>query len=462
MKKIRFWLAVLGFALVLGISASAAAYSDVEAGSWYYDDVMTLHDAGIIQGYPDGSFRPAAQVSYAEALKMILGAAGYTVDETGAETWFGPYLDYAVRAGIADADTGIAPGDAITRDRAAELIVRAMGLPLDVETAARPFADSVNVYAITLHGAGIIRGEMSGGLFYYRGERSLNRAELATIVVRMMRRDETPEVGGAHPLLPAGCSLPEAPRTVEDFVQALMWLSVNGRDEHTFIYRGVGIETVRDDYLPNLSAAYPIATDLCRETVIYYHYYQINFAYTRNYVAMTLRLRGKEYTAEQCRAMIDFTLAEGQAVADAIRAGAIPDSATPERDYARAALDWVVTHCRYGGTEGMLDQYAYSVFAGGESVCSGYTAAYNLLLKLGGIKCMSMTGHVLGDGVDTPHAWTIAALDGEVVWIDATWCDPIGQADDATNHTYFALSEAEFAARHRPLWDYRLYWDLLD
>lgn len=461
MKKIWFWLtvALCCAALTVGVSA---AYSDVEPGSWYYDDVMALDAAGIIQGYPDGSFRPAAEVSYAEALKMVLGAADYVIDEAGADPWYGPYLEYALRAGIVDADNGMRPGDAITRDRAAELIVRAMGLPLDVETAARPFADSANVYAITLHGAGIIRGEMSGGLFYYRGERSLNRAELATIVVRMMRLDDAPQPAAGHPLLPAGCELPSAPKTVEDFVQMLIWLSVNGISEQTFVYRGVDVDTVKNEYLPNLTEAYPIATDLCRETVVYYHYYQINLAYARNYVAMTIRLRGKAYTAGECREMVAFTLGEGQAVAAAIRAEMAASGLMSQRDYARLALDWVVTHCRYGESEDLMDQYAYSVFRDGVSVCSGYTAAYNLLLKLGGIKCMSMTGYAGSEAERTPHAWTIAELDGEVVYIDATWCDPIGQGDDVTNHDYFALGEAEFAALHEPIWDYRLYWHLLD
>lgn len=450
------------WAAVLTVGTSAA-FADVEPNTWFYDDVTALNEAGIIDGYPDGSFRPSAAVNYAEAMKMILGAAGYMVDTAGAEVWYQPYLDYALSRGIADADTGIAPGDPITRDRVAELVVRAMGLPLDVDTVARPFADSGNVYAITLHSAGILRGEMSGGLFYYRGERSLNRAELAAIVVRMMRyAGDSPEPGALHPLIPAGCTLPEAPKTVEDFANMLICLSVNGIDEHTFIYRGVGVDTVKNEYLPNLTAAYPVATDLCRESVVYYHYYNINLAYARNYVAMTVKLRGRDYTADECRAMFDYTVEAAEAALTEIRAALPVESTAPQTDYARACLDWVVTHCRYESGKGMLDQYAYSVFRDGASVCSGYTAAYNLLLKLGGIKCMSMTGYATSDGKTAPHAWTIAELDGKRVWIDATWCDPVGQADDAVDYSYFALDEAAFSRNHEPEWDYAAYWHLLD
>lgn len=297
-----------------------------------------------------------------------------------------------------------------------------------MEPGKSPFADSDNVYAVTLYRAGILQGEQIGTLTYFQGGRSLSRAELAVLVARMMRFVEVkPAFTEDQRLIPASCTLPEAPKTVEDFIRMLIYLSVNGIDSHTFIYRGVDVETVKEDYLPNLTAAYPIATDLCRESVVYYHYYNINLAYTKNYVAMTVQLRGRDYTAEECRTMFNDSLAAAEAAVAEIRAAGEAAGETSQLAYARRCLAWVVTHCRYASGEGMLDQYAYSVFHDGASVCSGYTAAYNLLLKLGGIKCTSMTGYATTGGKTAPHAWTIAELDGQRYWIDVTWCDPVGQ-----------------------------------
>ena len=68
----------LGLILVLGLlaagggAAGAAEYSDVKAGDWFYAYVSDLSAAGVIDGYPDGSFRPYGQVSYGEALKLVL------------------------------------------------------------------------------------------------------------------------------------------------------------------------------------------------------------------------------------------------------------------------------------------------------------------------------------------------------------------------------------------------------
>ena len=60
---------------------------------------------------------------------------------------------------------------------------------------------------------------------------------------------------------------------------------------------------------------------------------------------------------------------------------------------------------------------AWSVFYRGTAHCQGYTSAYNLLLKLDGIKCKGITGNT-SQGF---HMWTVAELDGTVYQIDITW-----------------------------------------
>lgn len=438
-------------------AGASAAFTDVQAGTWFYEDISVLQTAGIVHGYPDGSFRPGNPVSCAEAMKMILMAAGHPIAGDGEQVWFAPYFAYAVAHGITDTDTVPDPGTAITRDWTAELIVRAMGLTPDA--AESPFADSGNLYAVTLYRAGIIRGEVIDGQTYYRGARTLNRAELAAIVVRMM------QVEALRPaperLLPPDCAMPETPTTVEDFVQMLICMAVSGADEQTFVYHGTDMETVKARYLPLLNEAYPIAIDLCRETVVYYHAYSLNLAYDGRDVTVTLKLSGGDYSAVDCRQMLDFSLMHARAVVEEIRTACRAAGETTERQFARRCLEWVATHCQYAERDDMLDQYAYAVFRDGSAVCSGYTAAYNLLLKLGGVKCMSMTGVAESSVGSGPHAWTIAELDGETVWIDATWCDPVGLPEDGVVYTYFALDEATFAENHTPAWDYTAYWAML-
>ena len=84
-----------------------------------------------------------------------------------------------------------------------------------------------------------------------------------------------------------------------------------------------------------------------------------------------------------------------------------------------------------------MSHSAYSVFFDRKGVCDGYTAAYNLLLKLEGIECYAV------DSAEWDHMWTIATLDGISYHIDPTW----GDQADSIAYKYFAMTEAESLAR---------------
>ncbi len=49
-------------------------FSDVPGGAWYERYLCHARSVGLITGYPDGSFRPAQQISFVEAAKIIANA----------------------------------------------------------------------------------------------------------------------------------------------------------------------------------------------------------------------------------------------------------------------------------------------------------------------------------------------------------------------------------------------------
>ena len=51
--------------------SGAMPYSDVPNGHWAVEHIMSGYNAGIILGYPDGTFRPEAPISRAEAITLI-------------------------------------------------------------------------------------------------------------------------------------------------------------------------------------------------------------------------------------------------------------------------------------------------------------------------------------------------------------------------------------------------------
>ena len=60
--------------------ASAQRFSDLPTNGKYFDVVDQLSNAGVIRGYPDGSFSPNGLINRAEATKILI-AANYSQDE---------------------------------------------------------------------------------------------------------------------------------------------------------------------------------------------------------------------------------------------------------------------------------------------------------------------------------------------------------------------------------------------
>ena len=115
---------------------------------------------------------------------------------------------------------------------------------------------------------------------------------------------------------------------------------------------------------------------------------------------------------------------------------------TPDMtEYEKAAVyyDWVCRNTLYDFQAGddSLSHIPYSLFHRGVAVCDGYTGAYNLLLKLEGIRCHAV--------FTSSHIWTVATLDGREYHIDTTWGDDGDRADPL----YFAMTPQLSAQLHQ-------------
>lgn len=111
-------------------------------------------------------------------------------------------------------------------------------------------------------------------------------------------------------------------------------------------------------------------------------------------------------------------------------------SSMSQKEKARVYYDWVVKNCSYNlKTDG--NGWASGVFLNGKASCGGYTAAYNLLLKLEGISC---------GAEDAPnHIWSTATLDGVFYHIDVTW----GDGGSKPNYKYFCMTPEASRARFK-------------
>lgn len=148
---------VLAGALAMPATAFAAAGfpdDDVAPGSWYASHIQAAVEAGIVRGYPDGTFRPEQGVTRAQVAEMLCrveGAAlpeGQTAQENTtpwsdnpAGMWYTNAMNWAYENGVFTGDgagaSTVRPDDGITREEMAKAVASYMakfrGATVDAE-----------------------------------------------------------------------------------------------------------------------------------------------------------------------------------------------------------------------------------------------------------------------------------------------------------------------------------------
>ena len=106
-------------------------YTDVPADAWYNNAVSTLSNAGIIDGYEDGTFKPDGNITRAEFATIAVRFFEATYDGEDlfsdiAGHWAQDYINEAANAGIVDGypDGTFRPQQYITRAEAMTMVNR--------------------------------------------------------------------------------------------------------------------------------------------------------------------------------------------------------------------------------------------------------------------------------------------------------------------------------------------------
>lgn len=104
---------------------NSGKFSDVLEGQWYVKFIVKASDLGIIDGYPDGQFRPQNTVNTAEFLKMLTKTFGlqenlsYTYQDVSSSAWFARYAGVAQKYKLFPNRTNLEPGKNLTRNEVA-------------------------------------------------------------------------------------------------------------------------------------------------------------------------------------------------------------------------------------------------------------------------------------------------------------------------------------------------------
>lgn len=129
-------------------SNTEVTFSDLADGAWYIPAVTAMSEAGVINGYPDGTFRPDNKITRAEFVTMLMQGRNvekYTelpFGDVSSELWSADYIYSAYKEGYIDGyeDSTFRPDSPITRAEAVKIINEALDRT-DFNNATNPFSD---------------------------------------------------------------------------------------------------------------------------------------------------------------------------------------------------------------------------------------------------------------------------------------------------------------------------------
>ncbi len=441
-----------------------ADFFDVPAGSWYAAPAASAYEYGLLEGRGSGQFAPNDSITVAELFTLSArlssiyeGGDPAAVFPRSAEPsdWFRPYLSYlserglltftlddygvpATRAQMAAIFSRSLP-DAWYDDRNAQLIADAY--------ASRDFITDVTDYTpyqmqiLWMYRQGLLVGVDAQGSFH--PQNCVTRAEIAALLTRIVEPGTrlTPDrtvlpyhsaVGATlSSIVDAPASVPSAPDFQDTAaIDAIIRQAL-----------AAGQSSVMLTYNRVLTAA-----DAAALAKVFTAQLKTYCEQMYNTVTCRAYSTGRAYlyfssgacTNEQLHTYRDLTVQRAIEVHDMLWETGALTYGMSEYEIARTYYAWLCDNCRYdsAASDTSLSHTAYGALVKGVAVCDGYTGAYNLLLKLEGIRCRAL--------FNTSHIWTVARLDGIEYHIDTTWGDQFGAVD----MSYFGMTAAQSRAKH--------------
>ena len=106
----------------IGSCKSQRRFRDVPVDAWFAPHVCLARQRQIIDGYDDGTFRPAENINFAEAAKIIVEAFNINTDKD-LKPWYAPYAQVLSDQKAIPISIN-SPSKSLTRGEMAEMIFR--------------------------------------------------------------------------------------------------------------------------------------------------------------------------------------------------------------------------------------------------------------------------------------------------------------------------------------------------
>lgn len=174
-------------------SSQKLPFVDVPNGAWYYDDLVSVVNMGLINGKTPYQYKPDDNMTYAEAIKIAACMNQYYYNgrvtlTNGTGNWYDTYVTYAKNNGIPCAYTDL--NAKITRADYVHIFYNALPAScfekINYIAAVPDMAASNAAYSevLALYNAGVLTGSDSYGNF--NPFSYIKRSEVVTIIARMM------------------------------------------------------------------------------------------------------------------------------------------------------------------------------------------------------------------------------------------------------------------------------------
>ena len=127
-----------------------------------------------------------------------------------------------------------------------------------------------------------------------------------------------------------------------------------------------------------------------------------------------------------------------------------------------AVYEWIVRHVNYDYTHQDVmvptprESFTpYGALVSHRAVCLGFATAFQLLMDLAGVECITVVGAAHASTED--HAWNMVRLDGRWYCLDVTWDANLREMGSSSGGrggwNYFNVSSS-YMARTDHQWDY--------
>lgn len=202
-------------AMAVPAGPQSASFSDVSGDAWYAGYVTLCASWGIINGYEDGTFRPDADITRGEFMKLLTTIGElvpYKVIDT-SEHWAAPYWDLlndnGVLWGLDIPCTRAALNTAITRYEMCVMLANFCSNVFsenfvelqNLQNAIADYSSIESKYVSAVeqaYGKGILTGYDDGS---FHGSETMSRAQASAVVVRTAWPGERVEVSDANEIV---------------------------------------------------------------------------------------------------------------------------------------------------------------------------------------------------------------------------------------------------------------------